>query len=150
MPRKRRRRIAPRPLGRVGATHGTAWRTMEWYVPFQDGHAVIYHGHEDPNDHTRCGPQVFCCPKAAHLLLQIYPDAIAADAEWEFTDPELLTSWMGHDGPTIYYFFFCDPCDREVVCFSGVSTPDVRDVLLKRRALDEYLPTADRICRLEE
>jgi hypothetical protein len=117
---------------------------LEWYVPFQDGHAIIYHGHEDPEDHSLCGPQVFCCPKAAHLLLHIYPNAIPADAEWEFTDSRLLTSWMDDGGPTVYYFFFCDPCDRQAVCFSGVSIPDVRDVLLKRRSLDEYLDVSDR------
>ena len=112
MPRKRRRRNSPRQLGRVGRAHGAAWPALEWYVPFQDGHAIIYHGHEDPEDHSLCGPQVFCCPKAAHLLLHIYPNAIPADAEWEFTDSRLLTSWMDDGGPSVYYFFFCDPRDR--------------------------------------
>lgn len=45
----------------------------------------------------------------------------------------------------IYYFFFCDPEDRKVLRFSGVAAPEVRDVLLKRLALDQYLENADRI-----
>lgn len=138
------------PWPSVGLAHGAAWRVMEWYVPFQDGHAIVYHGHEAADDHSRCGPQVFCCPKAAQLLLQRYPDAIPADAEWEFADAELLASWMGPRGPTVYYFFFCDPRDKWVVRFSAVPGTQVRDVLFKRRALDEYLSVADRICRLGE
>ncbi len=136
----------PRVVSRVGLAHGNAWQRMEWYVPFQDGHAIIYHGHEDSDDHSLCGPQVFCCPKAAKLLLQAYPEASPAKADWEFLAPEALVSWMSPGGPTVFYFFFCDPDDRNAVCFSGVFAPHVRDVLLKRKSLDEYLAVADRIC----
>ena len=97
-----------------------------------------------------CGPQVFCCAKAAHLLLETCPGAIPAGAEWEFADADLLASWMSRRGPTVYYFFFCDPRDHKVVRFAGVSGPQLRDVLFKRRPLDEHLATADRICREEE
>lgn len=35
-------------------------------VPFQDGGACIHHGHAtDPDDHSLCGPSIFCCRKAA-------------------------------------------------------------------------------------
>jgi hypothetical protein len=149
MPPKPRRTKSTRRLSRVGLAHGNAWPKKEWYVPFQDGHAIIYHGHEDSDDHSLCGPQVFCCPKAATLLLQAYPETVPANADWEFTEPELLVSWMGPDGPAVFYFFFCDPDDRNAVCFSGVSAPHVRDVLFKRRPLDEYLAVAERIRRLE-
>ena len=58
-------------VGRVGLAHGSSWN-MEWCVLFHDNHAIIYHGHVDPNDHSDCGPKVFCCPKAAQLLIQIH------------------------------------------------------------------------------
>jgi hypothetical protein len=146
----RRRRDGARRIGRVGLAHGAVWRARQWYVPFQNGHAVIYHGHEGPDDHSLCGPQVFCCSNAAHLLVQTHPDAVPADAEWELAGSELLASWMGRGGPTVYYFFFCDPDDPNVIRFAGVSGPHLRDVLFKRRPLDEYLTTADRICRQEK
>jgi len=118
---------------------------MEWYVPFINGRAIIYHGHESPDDHTDCGPEIFCCPKAAYLLLQRHPEVIPAAAEWQFTDGKYLTSWMGEHGPQVYYFFFCDPADRTALRFCGVREPELRDVLLKRLTLDGYLERADRI-----
>jgi hypothetical protein len=119
---------------------------MEWYVPFQDDRAIIYHGHEDPDDHSECGPEIFCCPKAALLLLQFDPDALPANVEWEFTSGQHLASWMDQRGPAFYYFFFCDPDDWQVLRFSGVAAPELRNVLLKRLPLDAYLDGADRIC----
>jgi hypothetical protein len=118
---------------------------MEWYVPFIDDHAMIYHGHTDPDDHSECGPQIFCCPKAALLLQQRHPSAIRATAEWLFTEGKHLVSWMQGDGPRVFYFFFCDPEERTLLRFCGVRFPDAREVLLKRRSLDLYLESADRI-----
>ncbi len=150
MSKTRRRKTQTEHAGRVGLAHGSAWNAMEWYVPFHDGHAIIYHGHEDADDHSDCGPKIFCCPKAAHLLLQRYPDGIPANAEWQFTDGQHLASWIDQDGPQVYYFFFCDPEDRKVLRFSGVAAPTVRDVLLKRLPLDGYLETADRIHGIDQ
>jgi hypothetical protein len=118
---------------------------MGWYVPFYEDHAIMYHGHEDPHDHSACGPQIFCCPRAADLLKRSYPNSFAPPLQWDFADGSLIASWMGGDGPVICYFFFCDPVDREVLRFCGVEMPEVRDVLLKRRPLDPYLDIADRI-----
>lgn len=148
MSKHRRRKVKRGLAGRVGPAHGRAWNEMEWYVPFNDGRAIIYHGHEDPDDHSECGPRVFCCPKAAHLLLQIDPSCVLADADWEFTEAEHLASWTHGAGPQIFYFFFCDPDDRTRLCFCGVPAPELREVLFKRLALDRYLEIADRICTL--
>ena len=134
-----------RHADRVGLLHGRTWKNMEWFVPFQDDHAIIYHGHEDSGDHSECGPQVFCCPKAAILLHQRYPDGMTSSAEWQFTDGQHLASWMRPDGPQMFYFFFCDPDDWTELRFAGVAAPEVRNVLLKRTALDTYLETAGRI-----
>jgi hypothetical protein len=81
------------------------------------------------------------------LLLQSYPDAGVADAEWDFTEGEFLASWLGPRGPKIYYFYFCDPDDWSAVLFSGVEVPEVRDVLLKRTSLDRYIKNAELIPR---
>ncbi len=131
-------------IGRVELAHGRS-RNNKWYVPFQDNHAIIYHGHEDPNDHSECGPKVFCCPKAAQLLTQMYPESVPSDAEWSFKRGQDLAAWMGPDGPLFYYFFFCDPEDPQLLRFAGVRVPEVRDVLLKRQSLDRYLENADRL-----
>lgn len=134
---------------RVGIAHGPAWNTLGWYVPFEGDHAVIYHGHEDPNDHSDCGPQIFCCPKAVGVLLKRYPNEDLANAEWQFTDGQHIASWMGRDGPRVYYFFFCDPDDANAIYFVGIAAPEVRDVLLKRMSLDRYVEKSDRICNID-
>lgn len=145
MAKSRHRRTRAGNIGRIGLAHGRAWRAMDWYVPFHDGQASIYHGHEDADDHSACGPKIFCCPKAAQILLQRYPDDVLCDAEWEFTSGQHLVSWLGPHGPQIFYFFYCNPHDRGSVRFSGIEAPAIRDVLLKRLPLDGYLETADRI-----
>ena len=150
MSKRPRNKTRSEDLSRVGLVHGNAWKAMEWYVPFNDGHAIIYHGHEASDDHSECGPKIFCCPKAAHLLLQRHPDAIPATAEWKFMEGEQLASWMGENGPTVYYLFFCDPKDLTLLRFSGVRAPVVRDVLLKRLTLDSYLENADRIFQINQ
>jgi len=137
-------KMTTKHVGRVELAHGSRWNS-EWYVPFEDGHAIIYHGHDNPNDHSDCGPKVFCCPKAAQLLRQYYPNAIPVDAEWQFILGDDLAVWIGPDGPQIYYFFFCDPEDSQLLRFVGVAVPEVRDILLKRLSLDPYLEDADRI-----
>jgi hypothetical protein len=84
---------------------------------------IIYHGHTDADDHSECGPRIFCCPKAARLLQARHPEAIPGHAEWEFTEGEHLASWLGENGPNVYYFFFCDPQDQTLLRFCGVRAP---------------------------
>jgi hypothetical protein len=93
------------------------------------------------------GRTYFVARKLPRCFLQAYPEAIPANANWKFSAPDTLVSWMGPGGPAVFYFFFCDPDDRNAVCFSGVFAPHVRDVLLKRESLDEYLAVADRLLR---
>ena len=149
MSQRPRNKTRSHRLGLVGGTHGRTWCKMEWYVPFVNGHAIIYHGHTDADDHSECGPQIFCCPKAARLLRNRHPKAIPGHAEWEFTEGEYLASWMGEIGPKVYYVFFCDPQDQTLLRFCGVRTPEVQDVLLKQITLDRYLEHADKIFPIE-
>ena len=93
------------------------------------------HGTISTRGHSRTTPSHYATGKS-----------LAADV---FPRGGLRVVFAVDDGPTVFYFFFCDPGDRNAVCFSGVSAPHVRDVLFKRRPLDEYLAVADRIRRLE-
>ena len=142
--KSRKYRLAP-----AGRIHGRNWREMQWYVPFVNGHAIIYHGHTNAEDHSECGPQIFCCPKAARLLRHRHPTAVPGHAEWEFTEGEYLASWIGENGPNVYYFFFCDPQDQTLLRFCGVRVPEVQDILLKQVPLDLYLEQADKIFPIE-
>lgn len=150
MAKSQRRRSQPRNRDRVGLAHGRAWKTMDWFVPFEGERAVIHHGHSDPEDHSDCGPQVFCCPKAAALFRHRFQDGVVANANWEFTDGQHLASWAGPTGPQIFYFFFCDPDDWTLLRFTGVAAPELRNVLLKRAPLDTYLKNADHIFETDE
>lgn len=114
----------------------------EWLVPFRDGMASFYHGHDDDGDHSECGPQIFCCRNAARVLLTTYPEGIASDAEWEFTDDRNLLTWTS---PNLFYFFFCDIEDRNSIFFTGVERPDIQDVLLRKVSLHDWEDVADRI-----
>ncbi|GAA4459637.1 hypothetical protein [Novipirellula rosea] len=131
--------------GRVGIVHGAAWAKLEWFVPFTDGHAYIYHGHEDPQDHSDCGPHIFCCPEAGKKFLQRFPESEMNEAEWKFTSAYDLIGWMGSQGPKVFYIFFCDPDDPMALRFAGVRLGDIRKVLMKRQSLDSFLDIADCI-----
>ncbi len=140
----------PRPkrqgqAGRVGNAHGRSWLSDDWCVPFIDGSAIFYHGHTDTSDHSNCGPQLYCCEVAARMFLRILPNAAAREADWELTSGLHLAQWLGGRGPTIFYFFFCDPDDRMQLRFACVRSPEVREVLLKQRSLDFCLNHADRL-----
>ena len=134
--KNKRHRIHRIDAGHVGTLHGKSWGDIKWYVPFVDNHAIMYHGHKDPNDHSDCSPKIFCCPKAALLYKQCHPRGIPDTAEWHFEAGKHLASWMGERGPRVYYFFFCDPDDGTLLRFCGARIPEVRKVLLKQRALD--------------
>ena len=114
----------------------------EWLVPFADGGACIFHGHEDRNDHSKCGPQIFCCPNAVRVLLTRYPAAIRSNAEWEFTLDTHLLTWAD---PLIFYFFYCHQDDSDRIYFTGVKKAELRDVLLRKVSLQEYRDVSDQI-----
>ncbi len=114
----------------------------EWLVPFVDDMACIYHGHEDSNDHSMCGPQIFCCPNAARVFLKAYPDGIPPLAVWEFMEDSTLLGWTL---PKVFYFFFCDLDDLDTIFFVGVERPNIRKVLLKEVSLHQWEDVAHRI-----
>jgi hypothetical protein len=89
-----------------------------------------------------CGPQIFCCPNAARVLLKAYPDGISPLAEWEFTEDTHLLGWTA---PKVFYFFFCASDDRDTIFFVRVERPEIREVLLREISLHEWEDVAHRI-----
>ena len=116
----------------------------QWYVPFQNGRACIYHGHERPDDHSECGPQIFCCPNAARVLLSRHPDAVPGSCEWELTNGEHLLSWA-HGELQIMYFFYCDPQNRDRIYFVGIGLDSLAAVLRREISLHTFDESADII-----
>lgn len=113
-----------------------------WVVPIIDEQACIYHGHGDSDDHSLCGPQIFCCPNAAQVLLAIHPNGIDPDAQYYEMEGEDLLEWTA---PNLFYFWFCDPDDSDSVYFTGVEKEDLPSVLLGQRSIHDWINVADRL-----
>ena len=80
--RKKRPRRSPRARAGTHHVYPEGRRPGDWCVPFEDGeHACIHHGHTAPDDHSQCGPSIFCCRKAAELYIALYPDSAEARAK---------------------------------------------------------------------
>ncbi len=113
---KKRRRHRSRPA--VGHTYRGGQQPDQWLVPLQDdGYACFYHGHDDTDDHSLCGPQIFCCHKAASRFLAQYPDTLPATMTFQPMSPASLLAWLSSSGPQVFYFYFCDPVNRRRVYF---------------------------------
>lgn len=117
-------------------------RDDNWFVPIVDEHACIYHGHDDSDDHSLCGPQIFCCPNASRVLLEIHEAAIEAEAQWYDMKGADLLEWSG---PNLFYFWFCDPNDSDSIYFTGVEKDDLPSVLLGRRSIHDWIDVSDRL-----
>lgn len=112
----------------------------QWLVPLQaDGYACFYHGHEDPEDHRWCGPQLFCCHKAASQFIAQHPDTLPADGTLQPMAPEALLAWLTPPGPRVFFFYFCDPVNRQRVYLQGITYPILPDVLRFQLLLHEHI-----------
>ena len=155
---KHKRRSRHRPARRSPRTRSNAhhlypegWRSGDWCVPFEDGeHACIHHGHTAPDDHSLCGPSIFCCRKAAELYVALFPDSAEARAEWELTEAAHIATWMQANdkgpGVQVLYFVFCDPIRPDGLLAAGLHRSVARQVLFRRVPLERYAGDADRLC----
>lgn len=135
----------PPPESRASHDYPPSWRRNDWLVPFQGGGACIHHGHDtDPDDHSLCGPSIFCCRRAAARYVTLFPDSSEARANWELTDADHLLSWVSK-GVNVFYFVFCDPDRPEGLLAIGLGGEGLPDILYRRVALDEYAARADRL-----
>lgn len=112
----------------------------QWLVPLRaDGYACFYHGHQDPDDHRWCGPQLFCCAKAASQFMTQHPDTLPADVTLQPMTPAALLAWLSPQGPHVFYFYFCDPINQQRVYLQGIAQPILPAVLRFQTLLHEHI-----------
>ncbi len=113
-------------------------------VPYQeDEHAIQHHDHpSQTEDHSTCGPVVFCCPKSAAAFQVSCP--ASAFAYWQATGPEQIIAWLDA-GVQALYFVFCAPETPGELQIAGLSGDLARQALLRQRPLAEFLPLSRRI-----
>ena len=146
--KKRKKRPRFRRSGRARRTHHRypkGWHADDWLVPFGDGeHACLHHGHPDPDDHSGCGPTIFCCLKASTLYTGLVPDSEEAHAEWQLTEAGHIATWMDA-GVNVLFFVFCDPERADGLLVIGLAGEEARQVLLKELPLAPYAREAERL-----
>jgi hypothetical protein len=113
-------------------------------VPFVGGGACIHHGHTNPDDHSLCGPAIFCCRKAAAHYVALFPDSCEAQATWELTTADHICGWIAH-GVQVIYFVFCDPKRPNGLLAIGLSRAIAPDILWRRTPLEHHAAAADRL-----
>ncbi|MBX0330830.1 hypothetical protein K2Z83_24535 [Oscillochloris sp. ZM17-4] len=135
----------PAPESRANHDYPPGWRRTDWVVPFIGGGACIHHGHEtDPNDHSLCGPSIFCCRRAAARYMVLFPEGEEARADWELTEAAHLLSWVAK-GVNVFYFVFCDPDRPEGLLAIGLAAETLPDILRRRVPLDTHAAAAERL-----
>ena len=146
--KKRNRWPRRRRSGRAPRTHHfypKKWQTDDWLVPFGDGeHACLHHGHPDPDDHSGCGPTIFCCSKACASYTSLFPDSVEAHADWQLTEAAHIATWMD-TGVNVLFFVFCDPERPDGLLVIGLGGEEARQVLIKKVPLDPYAGEAQRL-----
>lgn len=115
------------------------WQQEDWIVPTTGGHAVIRHGHQDPQDHSACGPILFCCSRSARLYAKAFPETPESKAQWQLIDGRTIIGWFD-GGVQVAYFVFCDPESETELRAVGISElGNVRDVIRKAVPIERYL-----------
>jgi len=143
MAKKSTRRRHHHSRSAAGHRYHNGQRPNQWLVPLQaDGYACFYHGHDDADDHRLCGPQIFCCHKAASQFLAQYPDMLPATMTLNPMSPDSLLAWHSPTGPQVFYFYYCDPINRQRVYFQGFSPPLLQPVLRFERPLSSLIVNA--------
>ena len=121
------------------------WKPLSWLVPFQGETAIIRHGHSSPDDHSLCGPVLFCCAKSQELFLETFPEGDEAKASsWEITEADHIATWM-EAGVKVLYFVFCDPVRPKGLLTGGLSGEEARQTLYKEVPLESYSERASRL-----
>ena len=150
--KRRNKRPQRRRSSRPPRTHHVypqGWKAGDWVVPFEYGeHACIHHGHTDPDDHSSCGPAIFCCEKAASLYVELFPESIEARSEWQLTEAAHIATWLDA-GVNVLYFVFCDPHRQHGVLAIGLAGQHARQVLFKRVSLERYADEARMSAKLK-
>lgn len=120
------------------------WRDLDWLVPYHGANALIHHGHSDPNNHSECGPSVFCCEKSRDLFTREFPNSDEAGASWGITSAEQVVCWF-ETGVKMIYFVFCDPVRPKGLLAGGLHGDMAKQALLKEISLENFADRATRI-----
>lgn len=122
--------------------HG--WKPNHWLVPYEGEQALIHHGHNQANDHSRCGPMVFCCARAQQVFIGHFPNSQPAKANWGLTEAEHIHAWL-EAGVNVLYFIFCDPVSPRGLLAGGLSGEQARQVLFREVLVEQYSDNATRL-----
>ena len=121
-----------------------SWQPSQWLVPYLGENAAIHHGHTDPDDHSLCGPVLFCCANSQELYLHTFPESAEAQASWELTQAEHIAAWMDA-GVNVLFFIFCDPVRPEGLLAGGLSGDEARQVVFKEIPIEQFAEKAARL-----
>ena len=120
------------------------WQTLEWLVPFTDGHAIIYHPDSDCTEDSLYGPLVFWSQNAVDLFMEQFPRHELGQASCEIVLADQIISWMDA-GIQAIYFIYCDPEMPNGLAASGMSGNYARRALNKQGLLDEHFIKSSQI-----
>lgn len=102
----------------------------QWIVPLTEGDMpVIYHGHADPEEHSGCGPQLFCCGRSLALFLEFYRHQLPDDVRFQFLDGLEVFDWYQSMTPPMIYFYACDPVNQQRAYFLPVMAHHAWDII---------------------
>lgn len=104
-------------------------QSNQWIVPLTASMPVIYHGHTNPEDHSHCGPQLFCCARSLGLYLAFYQDHLPDDARFQFFSGAEVFDWYRSMTPPTIYFYACDPVNQQRAYFLSVSEQNAWDII---------------------
>ena len=120
------------------------WQDDHWLVPYHGDNAVIHHGHQSADDHSLCGPMVFCCTKSQRLFSEQFPESEAVQASWGLTKAAHIGVWMD-SGVNVVYFIFCDPVRPLGLLAGGLSGEEARQVLERKVQPEAFAERATRL-----
>ena len=120
------------------------WQANQWLIPYIGENAAILHGHTNSEDHSLCGPVLFCCANSQELYLEAFPESNEAQASWELTQAEHILTWMDA-GVNVLYFVFCDPVRPQGLLAGGLSGEEARQVVLKEVPIEQFAEKARRL-----
>lgn len=102
----------------------------QWIVPLTaDDLPVILHAHAEPDDHSGCGPQLFCCGRALALYLEYYRDLLPEDVCFQFGTGSEVADWYRSMTPPLIYFYACDPVNQQRAYFLSVMEQHAWDII---------------------
>lgn len=115
-----------------------AWQPLDWLVPQAGQQLYIHHGHTDPDDHSACGPLLFCCLLAVEKYQRLPNSPLAGLDNWRLMKGAEFVPFLQR-GARMIYFIFCDPIRPEGLWAIGLEGETLRQVLFKQQPLEILL-----------